>query len=218
MLATKFHTHTERTKLYLKSEKQYEILHTVTSEAKVNAVGYLYKICGFVIRRAMDIMLMAGNIRGASLWLVCLLQNPGYLLFVASRRCPTLVWFIAELVLLLLALQSLQNLTLLHNCPPLFSVPLLTSPCPHVHVLEILPVFTLSFKWPHYVCSDNIVAFTPKHDEKFLGTGFTLSHITGHKNEDAGLLGCYMVLNGKQLHRPFLHKRNADRKQRKTPI
>ena len=141
--------------------------------------------------------------------------------------------------------------SLLHNCPPLFSVLWLTSPCPHVHLLEILQVLTLilltwriwwapnnaskwqmgfnlvfkglmlSFKWPHYVCSvgtaDNIMAFTPRNDEKFTGTGFMLSQIRGHKNEDAGLLGCHVVLNCKQLYRPFLHKCNVNRKRRKTP-
>jgi hypothetical protein len=97
-----------------------------------------------------------------------------------------------------------------------------TSPCPQVHVLEILPVLMLSFERPHYVCSvgsaDNIVAFTPKNYKKFLGTGFKFSQTTEHKNEAAGLLGCYVLLNGKQLHRPFLHKCNVDRKQRKTHI
>ena len=60
--------------------------------------------------------------------------------------------------------------------------------------------------------------FTPKNDETFLRTGFKLSQTTGHKNEDLGLLGCYVVLNGKQLHPPFLHKCNVDRKQQKTSI
>lgn len=198
------------------------ITYTVTFEAKVNAVGYLFKICGFVIRRAFDITMMARNNREASWWLVCPLQSPGYLLFVASRRCQTRAWFIAVQVLLLLALQSLENLSLLQNCPPLYSVLLLTSPCPHVHVLEILPVVRQSFKWPHYVCSvgstDNIVVFTSKNDDTFLGMGFMLSQSMGHKNEDAGLLGCYVVLNGKQLHRSFLDRCNVDRTQTKTPI
>jgi hypothetical protein len=64
----------------------------------------------------------------------------------------------------------------------------------------------------------NIVAFTPKNNEKFIGAGFMLSQITGHKNEDVGLLGCYVVLNVKQIHRPFLHECNVDRKQQKTPV
>ena len=148
------------------------ITYTVTSEAKVNTVGYLYKICGFVIRRAMDITLTSRNNRGESWWLVCRLQSPGYFLFVASRRCQTGVWFIAvQVLLLLLELQSLENLSLLHNCPSLFSVLWLTSPCPRVRVLDILPVVTLSFKSPHYACSvgstDNIVAFTPQNDDTF---------------------------------------------------
>jgi hypothetical protein len=59
------------------------------------------------------------------------------------------------------------------------------------------------------------VAFTPKNNEKFIGTGFMLSQITGHKNEDAGLLGYYVVLNVKQIHRPFLHKYKSIGNKRK---
>ena len=162
------------------------------------------KICGSVIRRAMDIILMAKNVRGASWWLLGLQQSPGYLLFVASRRCQTRLWFIAVLafLLLLLVLQSLVNLSLFHNCPPLFSVLLAyvstsSRPCS----LD-LTVLLLSLKRQHDVCSagaaDNIVAFTPKNDSKFLGISFMLSQITEHKNEDSGLLGCYVVLSGKR--------------------
>jgi hypothetical protein len=49
------------------------------------------------------------------------------------------------LLLLLLALQSLVDLSLFPNYPPLFSVPLLTSPVPHAHVLHI---FLNRFKPP----------------------------------------------------------------------
>jgi hypothetical protein len=44
------------------------------------------------------------------------------------------VW--AEL-LLLLALQSLVDLSLFKNCPPLVSILLRTSPIPYAHVLQI---------------------------------------------------------------------------------
>jgi hypothetical protein len=59
------------------------------------------KICGSVIRRAMDIILIARNVTGAPWWFMCLPQSPGYLLFVSCRRFPTWVWFIAVPVLLL---------------------------------------------------------------------------------------------------------------------
>ena len=49
------------------------------------------------------------------------------------------------ILLLLLALQSLTDVSIFQNCPPLFSVQRLMSPVPHAHVLHIF----LSRPQPH---------------------------------------------------------------------
>ena len=50
---------------------------------------------------------------------------------------PPLLLLLLLFVLLLLALQSLLNLSLYHNCPPLLSNLLLTFPVPQAHLLQI---------------------------------------------------------------------------------
>jgi hypothetical protein len=66
----------------------------------------------------------------------------GYLVISGNtmRRRSGYYWvlfFFSFLLLRLLVLQSLVNLSIFHNCPPLFSVLYLTSPVPKAHILQI---------------------------------------------------------------------------------
>jgi hypothetical protein len=62
-----------------------------------------------------------------------------FLLLLSSSFSSFFLLLISSflLLLLLLALQFVVNLSLLQNCPPLFSILLLTSPVPHAHLLQI---------------------------------------------------------------------------------
>jgi hypothetical protein len=56
----------------------------------------------------------------------------------------TFLFLLVLLLLLFLALQSVVDLNLFQNCPPLFSVLLFTSPLPHAHLLHIFLKWLMS--------------------------------------------------------------------------
>jgi hypothetical protein len=65
-----------------------------------------------------------------------MLARNTFLLLLLLLRLLLLLLLLLLLRFLLL-LQALVDLSPLQNCPPLFSVLLLTSPVPHAHVLQI---------------------------------------------------------------------------------
>jgi hypothetical protein len=52
-----------------------------------------------------------------------------------SLHVCTIFIIIIIIIIIIIALQSLVNLSLFQNCPPLFSVLLLPSPVPQAHLL-----------------------------------------------------------------------------------